>query len=102
MSNTIVDELTVVAIEYWKIIRNPKHIPLWIKYSANDLGRLLQGIDGRLDGTNTTCFIQHDTIHKNIRKYVTYELIVVNFRPQKDDPYCTLLTVEVNLIKYPN
>ena len=35
-------------------------------------------------------------------KDVTYGRVVVNYRPEKSDPYCTRLTVGGNLIVYPS
>ena len=44
--------------------------------------------------------MSHNNIPENRRKYVTYGWIVVYYRPQKDKPYRTRLTVGSNLIKY--
>ena len=37
-----------------------------------------------------------------IWKDITYGRVVVDYQPEKSDPYCTRLTVGGNLIVYPN
>jgi hypothetical protein len=45
-------------LNYRQLMRDPKHRPIWSKSSANEFGRLAQGLkDGRVDGTNTITFI---------------------------------------------
>jgi hypothetical protein len=45
-------------LNYRQLMRNPKHRPIWSKSSANEFGRLAQGLkDGRVEGTNTITFI---------------------------------------------
>eukprot|EP00804_Cyclotella_cryptica_P013964 CCRYP_002495-RA/>CCRYP_002495-RA protein AED:0.17 eAED:0.08 QI:0/0/0/1/1/1/3/0/1003 len=60
-----------------------------------------QGWDGST-GTDTIFFMSHNEI-KNIPKdrTVTYARIVVDYRPQKDDPNRVRITVGGNLINYP-
>ena len=53
-------------------------------------------------GTNTIVFLDHDgicTIPTN--KTITYARIVVDYRPQKEDPNRNRITVRDNLINYP-
>ena len=68
---------------------------------CKELGRLAQGY-GDTEGTNTVFFMTHEEI-KRIPKdrTVTYTRIVVDYRPQKDDPNRVRITVGGNLIDYP-
>ena len=56
MANVIIDEYTGVSMEYIQLIKNPKHRPDWIKSFANEIGRLYQGVGGRVEGTDTIFF----------------------------------------------
>ncbi len=67
------------------------------KELCNKLGRLFQGIRDIKD--MDTCFF----IHKNqmpCHKRATYRRICCNYWPQKDELYCTQLTVGSNCITY--
>ena len=55
-----------------------------------------------LPGTNTIVFTKYENIPLNRRRDITYGRIVVDFRPNKDDPYRTRMTVGGNLINYPD
>eukprot|EP00956_Cyclotella_meneghiniana_P034829 scaffold108469_cov21-Cyclotella_meneghiniana.AAC.1 len=68
---------------------------------CTELGRLAQGYNGK-EGTNTFFFMSHEEI-KNIPKdrTVTYARIVVDYRPQKEDPNRVRMTAGGNLINYP-
>ena len=69
---------------------------------AKELGRLVQGWK-ETKGTNTIEFMSHDEIAKIPRgKVVTYARIVVDFRPQKEDPNQVQITAGGNLIDYPH
>ena len=68
---------------------------------CKELRRLAQGWDGS-NGTDTIFFMSHDEIKKIPRdRTVTYARIVVDYRPQKDDPNQVRITVGGNLINYP-
>ena len=54
-----------------------------------------------LKGTNTIKFIPFNMIPAERKKDFTYPHIVVNYRPQKEKPHCTRITVGGNQIKYP-
>ena len=54
-----------------------------------------------MDGTYTILFLPHNNIPENRWKYVTYGKVVVDYHPQKDELYCTLLIFGGNIIKYP-
>ena len=65
-------------MEYRQLIKNPKHRLVWVKVFANEIGRLSQGVGGRVDGNETMSFIKHNEIHENIWKYVMYGQVLVN------------------------
>jgi hypothetical protein len=58
----------------------------------------LQGIPGVSKGTNTIIFIKRNEIPADRRCDTTYACICVNYRPEKDNPNRTQLTVGGNLI----
>ena len=66
-----------------------------MKSFANELGRLAQGIRD-IAGTDTINFIPFSEVPKG--EAVTYGRIVCMFRPQKDEPNRTRLTVGGNLL----
>ena len=66
-----------------------------------ELGRLAQGYKDT-KGTNTIKFLTPDEIrHIPNDRTVTYARIVVDYRPQKEDPNRVRITVGGNLIDYP-
>ena len=101
MSNAIIDDDTGVAMKYIQLIKNQELTPVWIKLFVNEIGRLPQGVGGRVKGTDTPFFLPYNNIPENSRKYVTYGSTVVHYRPPKDEMYHTHLTVGVKIINYP-
>jgi hypothetical protein len=53
------------------------------KCAANEIGRLAQGMLGRVEGTNTFFFIDHEQIPQDQRKDITSSRISCNIRPEK-------------------
>ena len=54
-------------------------------------------------GTNTVKFLTHEEIRRiPPDRTVTYARIVIDYRPQKDDPNRVRITVGGNLIDYPD
>ena len=75
---------------------------IWMAAMAKELGRLAQGWKDT-KGTNTIEFMSHEEIAKIPKgKIVTYARIVVDFRPQKEDPNRVRVTAGGNLIDYPH
>jgi hypothetical protein len=100
--NGVVHPVTKETItKYEKLANDPLMQDVWTKAMCKELGRLAQGWDGNA-GTDTIFFMSHNEI-KNIPKdrTVTYARIVVDYRPQKDDPNRVRITVGGNLINYP-
>jgi hypothetical protein len=92
-ANSIIDPETGASLEYRHFLKIPAKAAAWTHSFANELGRLAQGVGGRLKGTNTIFFIRHDQIPTDRRTDVTYGRICVNHRPQKEEPHRTRLTV---------
>jgi hypothetical protein len=100
--NGVVHPVTKETVtKYKKLANDPLLQTVWTKAMCKELGRLAQGWDGS-NGTDTIFFMSHDEIKKIPRdRTVTYARIVVDYRPQKDDPNQVQITVGGNLINYP-
>ncbi len=75
---------------------------LWVPAMSKELHRLAQGKEGVTIRANTIFFLSHDKI-RCIPKdcAVTYARIVIDHRPQKDNPNRVCITIGGNLIDYP-
>ena len=82
-------------------MKNPKNWKLYGQSYAKELGRLAQGIPGKVTGTNTIFFIPKSEVPAACWRDFTYGRVVVNYRPKKDDPYQTWLTVGGDRVNYP-
>ncbi|KAL7462119.1 hypothetical protein ACHAXS_005382 [Conticribra weissflogii] len=86
-----------------KFAKDPKLKKIWTRASGKELGNLAQGdkLTNTL-GTDTVFFMNHNEIQQIPKDHtVTHSQIVVDFRPQKDDPNQVRITAEGNLINYP-
>ena len=54
----VLNEETGELMEYRHLIGNPKYRKLWQSSHSNELGRLAQGMPGRVKGTDTIFFIK--------------------------------------------
>jgi hypothetical protein len=83
-------------------MRDPKHKDIWARSSANEFGRLTQGLkDGRVKGTNTMRYITKSQIPKDRRKDITYASFTCDYRPNKAEMHRTRLTAGGDRINYP-
>ena len=88
--------------QYRKLIKEPLLKELWTKAMSKELHRLAQGCPGVTKGTNTIFYLDHAEILSIPKdRTVTYGRIVIDHRPQKEDPNRVRITVGGNLIKYP-
>ncbi len=94
---TIVKNITGDVLKYRHLIKSDKHKDIWRHSFANKLGRLFQGIRD-IKGTNTCFFIAKDKMPHH--KQATNSCICCNYRPQKDKPHCTRLTVDGDRITH--
>ncbi len=101
-ANPVLDWDTGKLLEYRQLLRDPKHKEIWTKAGANELGRLAQGVGGRIEGTNTIFFIHKHEIPQDRLKDVTYIKFVASVRTEKDDPNRIRATLGGNLIHYPD
>ena len=53
MENAIIDKDKGLAMEYRKLIKNPKHIPGSVKYFTNEIDHQAKGFGEIMDATNT-------------------------------------------------
>jgi hypothetical protein len=97
-ANTIIDPDTGASMEYRHLIKHPKYSKLWEHSFSNEIGRLAQGVGGRIKGTDTINFIEYNKVPIDRRKDVTYGNIQVDYRPQKAEENRTRLTVGGNLL----
>ena len=65
ITNAIIDEDMGVSMEYINLIKNTNHRPVWVKYFANDMDLLYQGVGVRVEGTNTMFYLPHNNIPEN-------------------------------------
>jgi hypothetical protein len=88
--------------QYRKLQHDPILGPTWVPSMSKEIHRLAQGKPGITKATNTIFFLDHSQI-RNIPKdrTVTYARIVIDHRPQKEDPNRVRITVGGNLINYP-
>jgi len=102
MCNGVVHPVTKETItKYQTLANDPLLKKTWIEAMCIELGRLAQGYKD-VEGTDTIQFLSHDEIKKIPKdRTITYARIVVDYRPQKDDPNRVRITVGGNLIDYP-
>ena len=101
-ANAVTDPNTGHQLEYKQLINHPDNAlrRTWQRSSANEFGRLAQGIGGRIKGTDTIKFLHYREMPTNRRP--TYACFVCEIRPQKTEQECTRLTVGGNLIDNPD
>ena len=98
----VMDADTGTMMNYRQLIQSKKHKEVWSKSSANEFGRLANGVGGRVKGTNTIKFIQkRDTPHDR-RKDVTYGQFVCTIQPKKAEQHRTRFTVGGDRLNYPD
>jgi len=69
------------------------------KSSANEFGRLAQGVGNRIKGTSTIFFVPKSDVPFKTSK-TTYGKIVCNIKPHKKETHRTRLTVGENLLSF--
>ena len=98
----VMDRDTGKMMNYRQLIRNPKYREVWSKSSANEFGRLANGVGGRIKNpTKTIKFIRESEVPKDRMKDVTYGQFVCTIRPEKAEQERTRFTVGGDRINYP-
>ena len=96
------DKNTGKMLEYRQLMRHPAYRADWSLSSANEFGRLANGVGGRIKNpTNTIKFIKKCAIPLQRLKDVTYGRFVCTVRPEKAEPNRTRFTVGGDRINYP-
>ena len=65
MAAAVLDDDTGELMEYQHLMKNPKYKKIWGNSFGNEVGRLAQGMLGRISeekGTNTMFFVKQDEI----------------------------------------
>ena len=73
------DKITGKMLNYSQLMRHPIYKKDWQLSSANEFGRLANGVGGRIKGTNTIKFICMQDVKKGRMKDVTYGQFYVSF-----------------------
>ena len=89
------------VLKYRQLIQHPVIGDQWRHFSANEFGRLAQGIGGRIKGTDTVKFMPRHQVPEERMKDVTYGQFFCNVRPEKDEVNRTRFVVGGNSINYP-
>ena len=98
----VMDADTGKLLNYRQLMRSTKHKEAWSLSSANEFGRLANGIGGRIKNpTNTIEFIHQHEVPKDRKRDVTYGQFVCTVRPEKAEPNRTRFTVGGDRINYP-
>jgi hypothetical protein len=82
-ANEVFDEESGKLLKYRKLITHPKHCKVWMHSSANKFGRLVQGVGGRIKGTDTIFFIRKHQVPEDRWKNITYAKFVCELKPNK-------------------
>ena len=89
-------------LNYKQLIQHPKYTKKWAISSANEFGRLANGVGNRIKNpTNTIQFIKKSAIPIDRRQDVTYGSFVYNLRPEKVEQERTRFVVGGDRINYP-
>ena len=88
-------------MEYPHLKKHPQYLDTWKKSYGNKIGRLAQGMQGKVKGTNTMFFIRKNEISTNRLCDITYGSIVCEYQDGKTEPNRTRLTVCGDKINYP-
>ena len=97
----VLDDKSGKMLNYRQLLRHPDLRGTWSNSSANEFGRLAQGVGGRIKGTDTIRFIRYEDIPKDRRKDVTYGQFVCTIRPEKKEQHRTRFTLGGDRINYP-
>ncbi len=98
----VMDKATGKMLNYRQLLRHPDYTADWSTSSANEFGRLANGVGGRIPNpTNTIKFISKADVPKDRRKDITYGSFVCTVRPEKKEPNRTRFVAGGNLTNYP-
>ena len=87
------------SLQYRHSMNMEKYMEVWGTSFANELGRLAQG-SRDVKGTNTIKFIRRGQVLDG--RTITYDRLVCDLRPQKEEKNRTQLTVGGDRLDYPH
>jgi hypothetical protein len=96
MVNAVMDLETGDMMEYRHLLKNPKYRDTWSKAFGKEIGRLAQGQEGIVEGTDALEFISKDQVPPERRKDFTYARICADYRPEKSNPNRIRITLGGN------
>ena len=98
----VMDAETGKLMNYRQLMQSATHKEVWSKSSANEFGRLANGVGGRIKNpTNTIKFIRRGEVPHDRRRDVTYGQFVCTIRPEKEEQHRTRFTVGGDRVNYP-
>ena len=98
----VMDKKSGKMLNYRQLLTHSDYKKDWSLSSANEFGRLANGVGGRIKNpTNTIKFVRYEDIPKDRRKDVTYGQFVCTVRPEKKEQNRTRLVVGGDKINYP-
>jgi hypothetical protein len=97
----VFDDESGKLLKYRQLITHPKYREVWMHSSANEFGRLAQGVGGRVQGTNTIYFVHKHQVPSDRWKDITYAKFVCELKPNKKEVHRTRLTVGGDKVHYP-
>ena len=99
---SVMDNDSEKLLNYRQILRHHSYKNKWGISSANEFGRLENGVDGRIKNpTNTIIFLHKTDVPKKQIKYVTYSQFVWTVQPEKSEKNRTRFMVSGDRINYP-
>jgi hypothetical protein len=97
MMNSVIHPITGKEMQYKDLMKDPDLGPLFEIGLTNELGRICQGIRD-IAGTNTAFFIDLTSIPKD--RKITYDKLVCDFKPNKNEKHRVRLMVGCNRLDY--
>ena len=97
----VMDTNTGKLPNYMQLMQHPKHKKGWEISSANEFGRLTNGVGSRVKGTNIIKFTHMSEVPSNRMKDVTYGQFVSSVRPKKSEKNQTRFDMGGDQINYP-
>ncbi len=101
MLNAVLIEDNGKLMEYCALMCHLRYHALYAQSYTKELSCLVQGIPGVVIGTNTIFFINKDKVLANLWRNITYGHVVINYCPEKANPYHSRLTIGGNRVNYP-
>ncbi len=98
----VMDADTGKLLNYCQLMQSTKYQDAWSLSSANNFGRLANGVGGCIKTlTNTIQFIYQHEVPKDQMKDIMYGQFVCTVQPKKAEPNRTRFTVGGDRINYP-